>query len=99
MEGRCTAGADAHFQGFLEIALGRFETGQEPSDHAVSGTDGVDQRAFRGLAAVYLAVFAEEQGAVTAERYEDVAGPHGLELFSADDDFFIRMEVDAEQFS
>ena len=39
MEGRCTAGADAHFQGFLEVALGRFETGQEPSDHAVAGAE------------------------------------------------------------
>ena len=99
MESRSTAGADAHFQGFVEVAFRRFKAGQEASDHAVAGADGVDQRAIRGLAAVYLAVFAEEQGAGAAEGDEDVAGPHGLELFGADRDFFIRMEVDAEQFS
>lgn len=71
----------------------------ESGYHAVTGTDRVDQRPLRRRTAVYLSVFAEKKSPVAAEGNEDVAGTHGLQLFGADDDFVIGLEVDAEQFT
>lgn len=87
------------FKASLEVSLADSKPARNPATILSPAPTELTSVPFGDGRRYTFPVFAEKKRTVSPERNEDVAGPHSLQLFSADDDFIIRLEIDAEQFA